>query len=125
MKDLTVSQMMGMQKALWEKNKDSWSPLTPTYGERSILYMVGEIGEVIDAIKKAGKTEIIENPGVRAHFIEEMTDVAMYFFDAALRFSITPEEFATTYVNKYAKNMGRDWEGDHNRFLMENQQQIE
>ncbi len=41
--DLTISQMMQMQKALYERNKATWSPMEPEYGRDFILYMIEEI----------------------------------------------------------------------------------
>ena len=55
MSDLKLSEMMAMQKELWEKYRDSWSPMEPLYARNSILWMIEELGEVIAIIKKAGR----------------------------------------------------------------------
>lgn len=56
--DLRISEMLKFSKALWEKNKDNWSPMEPKYGKSFILYMIEEIGEVI-SIKVKMKLWII------------------------------------------------------------------
>ena len=53
--DLSISRMMQLQQALFEQNKDKWSPMEPEYGKDFILYMVEEIGEVIAILKKKGE----------------------------------------------------------------------
>ena len=52
--DLSISQMMHMQKELFEPHKDVWHPIEPEYGRDFILYMIEEIGEVIAILKKKG-----------------------------------------------------------------------
>ena len=46
-----------------------------------LLWMLIEVGEAADIIKKIGDSQIINNETVRNHFIEEMCDVLMYFND--------------------------------------------
>ena len=53
--DLKIADMLEMSYKLWEKNKDSWSPMEPEYGRSFILYMIEEIGEAIAVIKKKGE----------------------------------------------------------------------
>ncbi len=43
-----------MQKELQEKYKDKWEAISPETGKNKMLWMIGEIGEVIDIIKKNG-----------------------------------------------------------------------
>ena len=76
--DLSISRMMQLQQALFEQNKDKWSPMEPEYGKDFILYMVEEIGEVIAILKKKGSGAVMEDPAVRAAFLSEMADVLMY-----------------------------------------------
>ena len=49
--DLSISQMMRMQKALFEPHKDKWHPMEPKYGRDFILYMIEEVGETIAILK--------------------------------------------------------------------------
>lgn len=109
-KDLSISEMLDMSYRLWEKNKDTWSPMEPKYGRNFILYMIEEIGEAIAVIKKKSEDEIMNDPAVREHFIEELGDVLMYYSDVLNRFKITPEEFSNIYVKKFKTNMNRDYE---------------
>ena len=106
--DLTLSQIVAMQKALFDLHAQEWSPLEPEYVKDSLLYMMEEVGEVIAIIKKRGGA-VVEKPEVRAAFLEEMADVLMYYTDVLLRYHVTPEEFAEAYPKKYSRNMGRDF----------------
>jgi len=109
--------MLKFSKALWEKNKDNWSPMEPKYGKNFILYMIEEIGEVISIVKKKGEDEIMDNNEVRERFIEEMGDVLMYYMDVLNRFNVTSEEFSKIYLNKYISNMDRNYEKQYKNFI--------
>lgn len=111
--DLSISQMMQMQRELFEPHKDSWHPMEPEYGKDFVLYMVEEIGEVISIIKKKGSAAIAEDPAVRQAFLEEMADVLMYYHDVLLRYHVTAEEISEAYVKKHEKNMGRNYTGEY------------
>lgn len=54
MNDFTINEMLTMQPKLQEKYKDKWETLAPEIGNKQLLWMVGEIGEVIDIVKKNG-----------------------------------------------------------------------
>lgn len=114
-KDLCFSEMLAMQRALWEKHKDEWEPLEPKYARDSILWMVDELGEVIAIIKKMQEERIQNDPAIRAHFVEELADVLMYFTDAMMRYGITAEEIGQAYRGKFQRNMQRDWESELKR----------
>lgn len=107
--DLSISQMMQMQKTLFQPNKDKWSPMEPEYGKDFILYMVEEIGETIAILKKKGCDAVLSDPDVRSIFLEEMADVLMYYNDILLRFHVTPEEISEAYLRKHDRNIGRDY----------------
>jgi len=117
MKDLKISEMLQMQKALWEKHKDSWSPLEPAFARNSILWMIEELGEVIAVIKKRGESEIMNDSVLRREFITELADVFMYFNDVLLRYEVTPEEISEVYIAKYNENMRRDFDNEHQNYL--------
>lgn len=53
--DLSISEMMELQRALFSCHKGEWSPMEPEYGKDFLLYMVEEIGEVIAILKKKGE----------------------------------------------------------------------
>lgn len=108
-KDLNISDMMKMQLELWEVNKDRWSPMEAKYGRNFLLWMIEEMGEVIAIIKKKGDNAIMEDESIRASFVEEMSDVLMYYNETLLRYGITAEEISSAYVKKHNKNMGRNY----------------
>ena len=112
-KDLNISDMKKMQLELYEKNKDKWESMEPKYAKTHILYMIEEIGECISIIKKKGIDAIMENSNVRARFLEELTDVEMYYIEILNRLKITPEEYSNAYIEKFNSNMNRDYEKDN------------
>ena len=69
--------------------------------------MIGEIGEVVDIIKKHGDQKAIEDIEIRKCLIEEMADVLMYYNDVLLCYGITSEELKKIYIEKFKRNMTR------------------
>lgn len=116
-RDLKVSDLMKMQVDLWEKYREAWDPMEAKYGRHSLLWMIEEIGEVIAIIKKKGDGAIMENSIVRQSFLEELSDVIMYFIDTLLRYGITPHEISGAYIKKHIYNMERDYKGENDRLL--------
>lgn len=111
--DLSVSQMMQLQKELFALHKDTWTPMEPEFGKDFILYMIEEVGEVIAILKKKGHTAVMEDEGVRRAFLAEMADVLMYYHDVLLRFQVTPEEISKAYIDKHGYDMQRDYAGEY------------
>ncbi len=107
MNDFGINEMLEMQKALQEKYKDKWEGISPEIGKNKLLWMVGEIGEVIDVIKKNGDREACEEGAERSHLVEELADVLMYYNDVLLCYGITAEELKAAYTEKFHKNMKR------------------
>ncbi len=107
MTDFGLIEMQEIQKQLQEKYKEKWGGLSPEIAREQLLWMLIEVGEVADIIKKSGDNEIIHNKGVRNHFVEEMCDVLMYFNDVMLCYGISPEEFKKVYLEKHRRNMER------------------
>ena len=97
-KDIKISEMMGMQKELWEANKENWSPMEAKYGRNFLLWMIEEMGEAISIIKKKGDNAIMTNEEVRRAFVEELSDVLMYYNETLLRYGITANEISTAYI---------------------------
>ena len=54
MADFSITEMQEMQKALQDKYKHKWEPICAETGQNKLLWMIGEIGEVIDIVKKNG-----------------------------------------------------------------------
>ena len=69
--------------------------------------MVGEIGEVIDIVKKHGGEKASSDDSLRQHLIEELADVLMYYNDILLCYGITSDELKSVYTDKFLKNMNR------------------
>lgn len=107
MTDFTINEMLTMQKQLQEKYKTKWEPISPSAGKHKLLWMIGEVGEVIDIIKKNGDRKIIEDVNIRKELVEEMADILMYYHDVMLCYGITADEMKNAYVDKFEKNMMR------------------
>lgn len=107
MGNFTVEDMLTMQRALQKKYRDKWEPICPEAGKHKLLWMIGEIGEVVDIIKKNGDAKAAEDTALRQHLVEEMADVLMYYNDVLLCFGIQEEELKAAYTAKFEKNMTR------------------
>lgn len=107
MNDFTIKDMLAMQQTLQEKYKDKWETICPEAGKHKLLWMIGEVGEVIDIIKKNGDKKAVEDAAVRQQLVEEMADVLMYYNDVLLCYGIREQELKTTYIAKFEKNMTR------------------
>lgn len=107
MEDFSINEMQDMQKALQEKYKDKWERISPEVGKNKLLWMIGEIGEVIDIVKKNGGSVTEEDKEQREHLIEEMADVLMYYNDVMMCYGITADELKKSYTEKFRKNMER------------------
>ena len=105
--EFTINEMLEMQKSLQEKYKNIWESIEPENGKNKLLWMIGEIGEVIDIVKKNGGTQAASDPELRKALVEEMADVLMYFNDVCLCYDISPEELKEAYTEKFEKNMKR------------------
>ncbi len=107
MEEFTINEMLDMQRDLQEKYKDKWEGISPEVGKNKLLWMIGEVGEVIDIVKKNGGSTACTDEALRHHLIEEMTDVLMYYNDVLLCYNITSDELKSVYTEKFSKNMRR------------------
>ena len=107
MSGFTVKDMLEMQQTLQEKYKYKWEKIYPETGKNKLLWMIGEIGEVIDILKKNGDIRAVEDDDLRKHLVEEMADVLMYYNDVLLCYGISDEVLKEAYVSKFEKNMTR------------------
>ncbi len=105
--DFGVNEMQKMQKELQEKYKDKWEPIDAERGKNKLLWMIGEIGEVIDIVKKNGGNKASTDEFLRKDLIEEMADVLMYYNDVMLCYGITTDELKQAYIKKFERNMKR------------------
>lgn len=107
MVDFGINEMLAMQKELQDKYKDKWEQISPEVEQNKWLWMIGEIGEVIDIIKKNGSEKAVSDSILREKLIEELADVLMYYNDVLLCYGITTDELKHSYTNKFKKNMTR------------------
>lgn len=107
MNDFSINEMQEMQKALQEKYKDKWEGISPEIGKNKLLWMIGEIGEVIDIVKQNGGTKASTDESLRKDLVEELADVLMYYNDVLLCYGISAEELKKIYTEKFEKNMKR------------------
>lgn len=107
MSDFTIKDMLAMQQTLQEKYKDKWETIYPEAGKHKLLWLLGEVGEVIDIIKKNGDQKAVEDLDLRQHLVEEMADVLMYYNDVLLCYGISEQELKEAYIAKFEKNMTR------------------
>ena len=107
MEDFSINEMQEMQRALQDKYKDKWEPICPEVGQNKLLWMVGEIGEMIDIVKKNGAANALKQEEIRKNLVEEMADVLMYYNDVMLCYGITADELKQAYTGKFEKNMKR------------------
>lgn len=107
MADFSIHEMQEMQKALQETYKHKWEPICPETGQNKLLWMIGEIGEVIDIVKKHGGRKASSEETLRKDLVEEMADILMYYNDVMLCYGITSDELKQAYTEKFAKNMKR------------------
>ena len=69
--------------------------------------MIGEIGEVIDIVKKHGGEKASSDRDLRRELVEELAEVLMYYNDVLLCYGISAEELKNSYTEKFEKNMKR------------------
>ena len=107
MPDFSINEMLDMQKRLQDRYKDKWEQISPETGKHKLLWMIGEIGEVIDIVKKHGDIKAADDVELRKDLVEEMADVLMYYNDVMLCYGISADELKQAYAAKFEKNMTR------------------
>ena len=104
---LNIDDMRQMQEALQARYADRWEPVDPEHGKNKILWMLAELGEAIQVVKRKSSSGIMEDSVVRHDFVEELADVLMFFNDILLCYDIKPDEFEAVYRAKHKRNMTR------------------
>lgn len=107
MDDFSMSEMQEMQRALQARYQDQWEPICPETGQNKMLWMIGEVGEVIDIVKKHGGSRASADAQLRKALIEELADVLMYYNDVMMCYGISVDELKRAYQEKFEKNMSR------------------
>ncbi|MCM1236932.1 MAG: MazG-like family protein, partial [Ruminococcus flavefaciens] len=100
MADFSINEMLDMQKKLQDQYRDKWKweELSPEAGKHKLLWMIGEIGEVIDIVKKHGDIEASHDTALRKDLVEEMADVLMYYTEVMLCYGISADELKQAYT---------------------------
>lgn len=104
---LDIASMRKLQERLQARYAGWWEPVDPAHGLNKLMWMISEVGEAAQVIKRKGGAGVMMNEAVRADFVEELCDVLMYFNDVLLCYGITPEEFEAIYRAKHERNMTR------------------
>ena len=104
---LDLKDMRNMQQALQAQYAGWWEPVDPEHGKNKLLWLLAELGEAIQVVKRHSAAEIMEQGSTRHDFVEELADVLMYFNDILLCYDISPEEFEEVYRAKHQRNMTR------------------
>ncbi len=107
MSDFSINEMLDMQRRLQDNYKDRWEKISLETGKNKLLWMIGEIGEVIDIVKKHGDITASNDVELRKDLVEEMADVLMYYNDVMLCYGISSDELKQAYTEKFEKNMTR------------------
>jgi len=107
MKDISVGEMLELQRKLQHHYRARWGELGPEKGIEQMLWMMAEAGEAAQVVKKQGETGIMADESARAHFVEEVCDMLMYLCDVLLCYSVTPEELRDAYLQKHERNLTR------------------
>lgn len=107
MAEFTVNEILEMQEKLQDRYKAIWEPVNAETGRNKLLWMVGEIGEVVDIVKKHGGERAAADPALRRALVEELADVLMYYGDVMLCYGITSDELKASYTEKFQRNMHR------------------
>lgn len=108
-KNISIEEMLDYSLLLWERHKNEWSPMEPEYARNMLLWLVGELGEVMDIIKKDGEKAIMGNKRVREKMIEEIADCFMYLVEVLNRYKVSAEKFSKTYHSKMRHNLKRKY----------------
>ena len=104
---LDFQEMQKLQRVIQERYAGWWEPVDAEHGKNKLLWLLAELGEAIQVVKRYPASEIQAEGPVRHDFVEELADVLMYFNDILLCYGITPEEFEEVYRAKHARNMTR------------------
>jgi NTP pyrophosphatase (non-canonical NTP hydrolase) len=92
-------------------------PIIPENGHFLLLWMFEEMGEIVAIVKKRGNNAVMKDETVRAAFIEELSDVLMYFIDMMTCYGVSAEELSEAFTKKHEKNMRRDFATEHKKYL--------
>ena len=106
---LSVGEMMALQRKLYDQVgcRLGWSRHVKEQANNEMLFCLGEAGEVIDCLKKAGCHRLALPGPERDHLLEETSDMLMVLMNMLLCLDVTPEELSSAYRAKHEKNLHR------------------
>lgn len=109
-KIININDMLLLAEKLHKKNKDKWGPATPESNTFLLTWLVAEVGEVIDIIKKKGQNQVMSNQKVRRQFLMEIADCYIYLADILSRYKVSAAEFSQIYQKKMVYNLKRNYQ---------------
>ncbi len=96
-----------MQERLQARYAGWWEPVDAEHGRNKMLWMLAEMGEAIQVVKRGSSPELMMPGEKRSELVEELADVLMYFNDILLCYDISPDEFERVYRAKHERNLSR------------------
>lgn len=106
--NISIKEMLNLSKELKARHPE-WGKVTPDSNIYWLGWLVGEIGEVIDIVKKKGVEKIMRDPETRKEMIEELADCYMFLADILNRYKFSHADFSKTYFKKMDYNFKRDY----------------
>ena len=106
MADFSINEMIIMQKELQEAYQGALNNENISFENvrSKFLWMIGEVGEAVELLKKNEIDMLFSDTKLRATFIEELSDVLMYYIDILLCLDISADELKNIYTKKKIKN---------------------
>ena len=104
---LDFHDMREMQQKLQARYAGWWENVDPEHGKNKMLWLMAELGEAIQVVKKHSLADVMTQGEVRHDLVEELADMMMFFNDIMLCYDISPEEFEAVYRAKHERNMTR------------------
>lgn len=101
--------MMELSENLYKLHEHEWMAKTPESNIYWLAWLVSEVGEVIDVVKKKGTDKIMNDANTRHEMLKEITDCYMHLADILNRYQFTAEEFSKVYRDKMNYNLSRDY----------------
>ncbi|MCL5011115.1 MAG: hypothetical protein M1127_02810 [Patescibacteria group bacterium] len=107
--NITIEGMLELSKSLYEKHRHEWKEATPESNIYWISWLICEIGEVLDIVKKKGAEKIMNDKEVRREMLKELADCYMFLADILNRYQFSGKEFSKVYFEKMDYNFSRDY----------------
>lgn len=107
---ISIKEMMSLSNKLFALHKKKWMKRTPESNIYWISWLVAEVGEVIDIIKKKGSKKIMHDMPTRQEMLEEIVDCYMYLADILIRYGYSAEDFSKAYREKMNYNVLRNYD---------------